>query len=53
MEFLDIQIFFFRFKNIKANIRTYTLGVYSDECAHALIETYKTPGWGGGGRLIP
>lgn len=49
MEFLDIQIFFFKFKNIKANILTYTLGVYSDECAHALIETYKTPGWGEGG----
>lgn len=52
MEFLDIQIFFFRFKNIKANILTYTLGVYSDECAHALIETYKTPGWGGGDALF-
>lgn len=21
--------------------------MYSDECAHALTETYKTPGWGG------
>lgn len=52
MEFLDIQTFSFRLKNKKANMLTYTLGVHTDYCVHALTETCKPPGWGEGDTLF-